>query len=150
MNSIAVASPEEMEAFGRRLAGVLRPGDIVVLEGSLGSGKTLLASGVGQGLGVETQVTSPTFLVVKPYSGLLPLYHADVYRLNSTAEFSDLELVAAAADGVLLIEWGSAVRGALPADILTLRIEIGADGVRTVSVQPEGEWRNRPLEEFGK
>ena len=138
-----------MEALGRRLAALLRPGDILSLNGSLGAGKTLLVSGIAQALGVEVQVTSPTFLVVRSYEeGLLPLTHVDVYRLGSTAEFTDLELVPTTRDGVLAIEWGDAVRRALPADVLGIHIEADDSGVRTVEFRPEGQWGSRSLQEL--
>jgi len=137
---ISVATPAEMESLGRRLAAALRPGDILLLNGSLGAGKTLLISGIAQALGVEVQVTSPTFLVVRKYDGILPLTHVDVYRLASTAEFTDLELVETSADGVLAIEWGSAVRSALPPDVLAVDIKVEEGDVRSVTFRGEGEW----------
>ena len=94
------------------------------------------------------QVTSPTFLVVRTYEGLLPLTHVDVYRLATTAEFTDLELLEAAANGVLMIEWGDAVRGALPDDVLSIEITATVDGPRLVAIDGEGEWETRPLAEL--
>jgi len=137
---MTIATPAEMESLGRRLAATLKPGDILLLNGSLGAGKTLLISGIAQALGVEVQVTSPTFLVVREYDGILLLTHVDVYRLASTAEFTDLELVEAAADGVLAIEWGSAVRSALPPDVLAIDIKVEEGDVRSVTFRGEGEW----------
>ncbi len=149
MIALVIKSPDEMEALGRRLAAMLRPGDVVLLNGTLGAGKTLLVSGIAQALGVGDQVTSPTFLVVRKYTdGILPLTHADVYRLASTAEFTDLELVADSADGVLVIEWGDAVRSALPDSALILDIRADSDGERSVTVRGEGEWQTRPLSEL--
>lgn len=146
---ITVATASDMEAFGRRLAALLNPGDIISLDGSLGAGKTLLVSGIAQAFGVEAQVTSPTFLVVKRYEdGVLPLTHVDVYRLASTAEFTDLELVADSADGVLAIEWGSAVRAALGEDLLTIHFEVSGDGARLLRLQREGQWSGRSLTEL--
>ena len=146
---IEVKTSDEMEALGRRLAALLKPGDILLLNGSLGAGKTLLVSGIAQALGVEVQVTSPTFLVVRSYTeGLLPLTHVDVYRLVSTAEFTDLELVPDTRDGVLAIEWGDAVRSALPEDVLSIDIQADEDGARTVTFSGEGEWADRSLQEL--
>lgn len=146
---LQIDTPDQMEALGRRVAAVLMPGDIVVLNGSLGAGKTLLVSGIAQALGIGDQVTSPTFLVVRKYiDGVLPLTHADVYRLGSTAEFTDLELVADSADGVLVIEWGDAVRSALPEDVLSIEIEASPDGIRSVTFHGEGEWQSRSLSEL--
>lgn len=145
---IRVATPDEMESLGRHLAAAANPGDIFLLNGSLGTGKTRLVSGIAQALGVEVQVTSPSFLVVRRYDGILPLTHVDVYRLASTAEFTDLELVEAAADGLLAIEWGAAVRSALPADLLTITIELAEEEVRSVMLRGEGEWDLRRLGEL--
>lgn len=145
---VQVATPADMESLGRRIAAVLRPGDILLLNGSLGAGKTLFISGIAQALGVDVQVTSPTFLVVRKYEGILPLTHVDVYRLSSTAEFTDLELVEASVDGVLAVEWGSAVRTALPADVLTIDIKVEELDVRSVSFRGEGEWDTGRLSEL--
>ena len=145
---VQVATPADMESLGRRIAAVLRPGDILLFNGSLGAGKTLFISGIAQALGVDVQVTSPTFLVVRKYEGILPLTHVDVYRLSSTAEFTDLELVEASVDGVLAVEWGSAVRTALPADVLTIDIKVEELDVRSVSFRGEGEWDTGRLSEL--
>ena len=111
-------------AKARRLAGLLRPSDVIVLAGSLGSGKTLLASGIAEGLGVTDPVTSPSFVLVQSYQGFMPVVHADVYRLATVAEFDDLELPDEAADGVLLIEWGDAVQTQLPPDHLVIDLSV--------------------------
>ena len=146
--TVSVPAPSDMESLGRRLAAALQPGDIVLLNGSLGAGKTLLVSGIAQALGVEARVTSPSFLVVKQYEGLLPIVHADVYRLGSTAEFTDLELIDEAEDGVLLIEWGDAIRPALPEEIINVEIEVNDDGSRSVAISGEGEWSSRKFPEL--
>ncbi len=137
--------------MARALAGLVREGDIIVLEGSLGAGKTVFVSGLAEGLGVTELVTSPSFVLVKRYDdGFIPLVHADVYRLGSSAEFEDLDLLHTARDGLLAIEWGDAVAGSLPETYLTVRIE-GADDddeARTISLIPKGPWHRRPLQEL--
>jgi tRNA threonylcarbamoyladenosine biosynthesis protein TsaE len=140
------ASPAETLALGRRLAGLLRPGDVVLLVGRLGAGKTLLASGIAEGLGVQDPVTSPSFVILRSYDGFLPLHHADVYRLTSTGEFDDLDLFSSAADGVVLIEWGDVVAGAVPPDHLVVDIHILADDARRISFTGAGDWQTRALE----
>ncbi len=140
------ASPAETLALGRRLAALLRPGDVVLLVGRLGTGKTLLASGIAEGLGVQEPVTSPSFVIVRSYDGFLPLHHADVYRLTSTGEFDDLDLFSSAADGVVLIEWGDVVAGAVPPDHLVVHMQIAADGTRELAFTPVGDWQGRPLD----
>ena len=133
----------------RALAALVREGDIIVLEGVLGSGKTAFVSGLAEGLGVTELVTSPTFVLVKRYEdGFMPLVHADVYRLGSSAEFEDLDLLHSARDGLLAIEWGDAVVGSLPDTYLTVRLEGGSAGSRMIHLVPRGPWLRRPLEEL--
>jgi len=119
----------------------------VLLGGRLGAGKTLFVGGVAEGLGISTPVTSPTFVLVRRYEdGFLPLVHADVYRLGTVTEFADLELVDAAVDGVLVVEWGEAVADALPRDRIVVRIEIVDERTRRFRFTPSGGWCDRSLE----
>ncbi|MDJ0960310.1 MAG: tRNA (adenosine(37)-N6)-threonylcarbamoyltransferase complex ATPase subunit type 1 TsaE [Acidimicrobiia bacterium] len=148
MIAIAAESPEATRAVGRRLAGLLRPGDIVLLAGRLGSGKTVFAAGVADGLGVDEPVTSPTFVLVHEHQGFLPVIHADVYRLGSSAEFDDLELPSAADDGVLLVEWGNAVASSVPPDHLMVELVVVSETERRIELTPMGTWDTRPLEEI--
>jgi tRNA threonylcarbamoyladenosine biosynthesis protein TsaE len=139
-------SPQDTEAMGARLAAVLRPGDVVVLAGGLGAGKTLFTRGVATGLGVEEQVVSPTFVLVRHYrSGFIPVVHADVYRLGTMNEFDDLDVLEMAADGVLIIEWGEAVEPALPKSHLRVEFEVDENGCRNLTFVPEGDWAERDL-----
>lgn len=142
---IRSSSPDETLALGRRFAALLTAGDVVVLAGRLGTGKTLFASGVAIGLGISTQITSPTFVIEKVYrDGFLPLIHADVYRLGSLAEFDDLELVDEGSDGAVLIEWGDTILDSLPEDHLVIRFVIDGDD-RVISFAPHGSWHEREL-----
>jgi len=139
------ASPDETLALGRRFAALLTAGDIVVLSGRLGAGKTLFASGVANGLGIAAQITSPTFLIEKVYrDGFLPLIHADVYRLGSVGEFEDLELADDGRDGAVLIEWGDTIEDSLPPDHLVIHFDIEGDQ-RSISFRPHGAWVERDL-----
>lgn len=145
---ITTSNVDETRAVGRRLAAMLRPGDVVALVGKLGAGKTAFAGGVADGLGVEEEVTSPSFLLVKRYeSGFMPLVHCDVYRLRSIGEFNDLDVVDDAGDGVLLIEWADAVSGALPPDRLVVKFDVDGDSQRTLRFHKSGAWVDRPLNE---
>jgi tRNA threonylcarbamoyladenosine biosynthesis protein TsaE len=148
MIEVETGSPAETLALGRRLAASLRAGDVLLLSGQLGVGKTLLAAGVAEGLGVEEPVTSPSFVLVRSYEGFLPVVHADVYRLGSTSEFDDLELPDSARRGVLMIEWGDAVTMGVPADHLVIRIESTGDSSRRFEFIPAGSWVDRPLTEL--
>lgn len=144
--SVTSQSEDETRAIGRKLAPLLTAGDVVVLTGSLGAGKTLLVSGIAEGLGIRSRITSPTFLIAKSYfDGFLPLIHADVYRLSSVAEFDDLGLLDSAEDGAVVIEWGEAVADALPDDRLVVALEIDGES-RVITFRPEGDWVNRDLE----
>jgi tRNA threonylcarbamoyladenosine biosynthesis protein TsaE len=149
MIEIRCATPDETEALGGRIASSLRPGDIVVLAGGLGAGKTLFTKGLATGLGVEEPVVSPSFVLVREYkSGFMPLVHADVYRLNSINEFDDLDVFEMSQEGVLVIEWGGAVESALPPDHLRIEFEIEDDQARTLRFRSEGSWAMRELDDL--
>lgn len=145
---MTVVCPREADtvAAAGRLAAEVHPGDVVILVGALGAGKTRFAGGLAAGLGVEEAVVSPTFVLMKEYrSGFLPVVHVDAYRLGSIYEFEDLDPFERAAGGVLVIEWGEAVASALPSDVLTVRFEVSEDGTRTLRLSPSGVWAERDL-----
>lgn len=121
------SSVEETQKLAAEIAPLVRPGDVVVLAGDLGTGKTAFAQGFGAALGVAEHITSPTFILVRIYEGgRLPLVHADVYRLEHLQEAEDLGLAEVLdAGGVALIEWGDLVAPVLPADFLEVRLERG-------------------------
>jgi len=145
---VTTSSPDETIALGMRLAGLMRPGDIVLLNGRLGSGKTLLTSGLADGLGVDEPVTSPTFVIVRQYEGFLRLTHADMYRIGSTGEFDDLDLIEESSDGVLVIEWGAPVAAQVGADHLAIDIVVIDETTRRLTFRPSGGWCERDLEEL--
>jgi tRNA threonylcarbamoyladenosine biosynthesis protein TsaE len=127
---VVVASTEAMQELGRRLAGLLRAGDLVVLVGSLGAGKTTLAQGIGGGLDVRGTITSPTFVIARVHPPLHDgpsLVHADAYRLGGDLEVDDLDLDASVEDSITLVEWGEGLVERLANDRLVVRIERGAD-----------------------
>lgn len=148
MIEVPTNDPAETLALGRRLAAMLRAGDVVLLAGQLGAGKTLFAAGVGEGLGVEEQMTSPSFILARSHQGFVPVVHADVYRLGSSAEFEDLDLPEQARDGVLLIEWGDVVAHGVPEDHLLVNIEIAGESDRVFRFIPSGCWAERKLGEL--
>ena len=97
-------SDADTRAIGRRLSGLLQAGDVVVLCGSLGAGKTAFVGGVADGLGIDEQVTSPSFVLMKKYvSGFIPLVHVDVYRVGSLGEFDDLDVFEESRKSVLIV-----------------------------------------------
>lgn len=126
---------EHMQDLGRRLAGSLRAGDLVVLVGGLGAGKTTLAQGIGAGLGVAGPVLSPTFVIARVHrDGRIPMVHVDAYRLGSVAEVDDLDLDATVEDSVTVVEWGEGLVERLTEDRLEVRIEPLPGDVRRVEV----------------
>jgi tRNA threonylcarbamoyladenosine biosynthesis protein TsaE len=124
---LTVASADDMVALGRRLAAVLLPGDLVVLSGDLGAGKTTLVQGIGAGLGVRGPITSPTFVIARVHPSLTggpALVHADAYRLTSPAEVDDLDLDASLETSVTVVEWGGGLVEDLAADRLDVSIAL--------------------------
>jgi tRNA threonylcarbamoyladenosine biosynthesis protein TsaE len=148
-----VATAEQMRTLGRRLSALLRAGDLVVLSGPLGAGKTTLTQGIGAGLGVRGSVTSPTFVIARVHPSLSSgpdLVHADAYRLGSRAEVDDLDLDGDLATSVTVVEWGEGLVEDLAPSFLSVLIRAGepaaggdeaedADVQRSVRVQGWGE-----------
>ncbi len=126
---------EETRQLGVRLAELLKPGDVLALEGGLGAGKTTFAQGIARGLGVEETVDSPTFTIIKEYEGRLPLYHMDVYRL----EYPDEDLgwdEFFYGDGVTLVEWAGRIEHLLPEHTVRITLSVGEDGQRVIAFAP--------------
>jgi tRNA threonylcarbamoyladenosine biosynthesis protein TsaE len=130
---VTVKSPDQMQELGRRLAALLRPGDLVLLTGELGAGKTTLTRGLGEGLGVRGAVTSPTFVIARvhpPLAGGPPLVHVDAYRLGGGLdEMEDLDLDVSLPESVVVVEWGDGKVEELSEDRLHVVIgrAVGAD-----------------------
>jgi tRNA threonylcarbamoyladenosine biosynthesis protein TsaE len=139
-----LATVDDTREFGRRLAAVLRPGDLVLLSGPLGAGKTALAQGIGAGLHVQGAITSPTFVIARVHRGDITLVHADAYRLGDAAEIDDLDLDAAAEHAVTVVEWGEGRAEHLNETYLQVRIERRDDDTRVVELVPRGgDWAER-------
>lgn len=132
---------EETESFGRDLGKLLEGGDILCLNGDLGAGKTTLTKSIGLGLGVEDYITSPTFTLINEYSGRIPLYHFDVYRLENVDELYDLGFDEYFyGKGVSIIEWAEKIERLLPEDRIVLNIEKGIDiNERKISITGCGD-----------
>jgi tRNA threonylcarbamoyladenosine biosynthesis protein TsaE len=136
---------EDTREVGEALSALLRARDAVLLTGELGAGKTTLVQGVARGLGIEEQVSSPTFTLIKEYSGILDVAHVDVYRLDRIQEVVDLGLDELG-DGqdVLLVEWGDAIEELLPPDRLRVQLDpedpTGAAQARSIAVSGAGSW----------
>jgi tRNA threonylcarbamoyladenosine biosynthesis protein TsaE len=143
---VTTKSVDDTKALAAVLAELARPGDLMLLAGELGAGKTAFAQGFGAALGVDEPMTSPTFTLVSQYHGRLELNHLDVYRLDQLAEVADLGLAEMLDDGgVTLIEWGDVIVPALPADYLEIRLDFGlADDDRVIELLPVGaRWSAR-------
>jgi tRNA threonylcarbamoyladenosine biosynthesis protein TsaE len=127
-------SEEETRMLARKMAALLKPGDVLALEGDLGAGKTAFAKGVAEGLGIRDAVDSPTFTIVKEYDGRLPFYHMDVYRIESADEELGLEEYFYG-DGLCLVEWASRVASHLPDEAVWIRLTAEADGRRRIEIE---------------
>ncbi|MGB3306681.1 MAG: tRNA (adenosine(37)-N6)-threonylcarbamoyltransferase complex ATPase subunit type 1 TsaE [Thermomicrobiales bacterium] len=148
--TIQIASAGEMRALGGRLARRLMVGDVVLLHGDLGSGKTTLVQGIAEGFGVVEAVQSPTFTLVAEHEGRaqdgtgLKLYHLDLYRLTDPAELESFgyESYLQPADGISLIEWPERADDWLPDRFLLVRIDYAAEGGRSVMLEavPPAQW----------
>jgi tRNA threonylcarbamoyladenosine biosynthesis protein TsaE len=149
-----LATVEDTRAFGHSLAGMLRAGDLVVLSGPLGAGKTALAQGIGAGLGVRGEVTSPTFVIARVHrpdparGGRVPLVHVDAYRLGAVpdprAEVDDLDLDTGVDESVTVVEWGEGLVEQMVDAYLEVRIDRRDDESRTVDlVAHGGDWGTR-------
>jgi len=140
-----LATVADTQAFGRELADLLRPGDLVVLAGPLGAGKTALTQGIGGGLGVRGPVTSPTFVLARVHrGGRLPLVHVDAYRLGGMADVDDLDLDATAEEAVTVVEWGHGLVEQLADEHLVVELDRRDDDVRTARLVPVGPgWEQR-------
>ncbi|WP_067889016.1 tRNA (adenosine(37)-N6)-threonylcarbamoyltransferase complex ATPase subunit type 1 TsaE [Actinomadura chibensis] len=126
--TVTVPTAEAMRELGVRLAGLLRPGDLVVMTGHLGAGKTTLTQGIGEGLKVRGPVTSPTFVIARVHPSLAagpPLVHVDAYRLGGFAELDDLDLDASLDESVTIVEWGEGLAEGLADDRLEMIISRG-------------------------
>ncbi len=134
------ASVDATRALATALADLAHPGDVVLLSGELGAGKTAFAQGFGRGLGVAEPIVSPTFTIAREYDGRLRLHHLDVYRLEHLHEALDLGLGEALDDGgVALVEWGDAIVGVLGASYLEVRITFGeGDDDRVLAIAAVG------------
>jgi tRNA threonylcarbamoyladenosine biosynthesis protein TsaE len=147
---LELTTVDDTVALGRRLAALLRAGDLVILDGPLGAGKTALARGIGAGLGVRGEVTSPTFVISRVHppdparGGRLPLVHVDAYRLGGVLEADDLDLDASVDESVTVVEWGGGKVEQLAEAHLLVRIERRDDDSRMVELVPVGvDWSNR-------
>lgn len=144
MTAVAVPTADDARAVGRRLGERLAAGDLVVLTGGLGAGKTTMTQGIGDGLGVRGPVTSPTFVIARVHPSLVggpSLVHVDAYRLGDAAELDDLDLDTDLGQSVTVVEWGSGLVEELSADRLELTLTADpATEARSLEVAGRGRW----------
>ncbi|MDQ3886553.1 MAG: tRNA (adenosine(37)-N6)-threonylcarbamoyltransferase complex ATPase subunit type 1 TsaE [Actinomycetota bacterium] len=136
--TVELPTPADTERLGRELGARLRAGDLVVLSGPLGSGKTVLARGIGVGLGVRGPVTSPTFVLARehpPGPRGVPLVHVDAYRLDGLDELDDLDLDTDLVDAAVVVEWGEGLAERLAEEHLLVRLDRRDDGIRVATLR---------------
>jgi tRNA threonylcarbamoyladenosine biosynthesis protein TsaE len=134
-------SPQDTEAFGRRIASRLEPGSVIALSGGLGAGKTCLVKGIALALGLDENITSPTYTIINEYrlSGRLdgcPLFHIDAYRLNGDEDFASTGAGECFSDnGITIIEWSERIPGSIPPGAININIEISGPQNRIFRLQ---------------
>jgi tRNA threonylcarbamoyladenosine biosynthesis protein TsaE len=142
MNSLELTtrSPEQTQEFGTRLGKIARPGDVILLVGKLGAGKTCLTQGIAWGLGIKEYAASPSFVLVRELKGRLPLYHLDFYRLENLAEIAELGLDEYFyGRGVSVVEWAEKALSLLPPENLLIEMEYIAETGRRLKLKPSGK-----------
>ena len=134
------ATPGETRRLGERIGRMLRAGDVVLLSGELGAGKTVLAQGIGRGMGVADPIKSSSFVIMNEYDGSsLRLYHADLYRLEEPEQVAELALDELAAAGVLVVEWPERAMQEMPAERLHLQLRYDGARGRIIDIRADGE-----------
>ena len=144
MNTVLTHNAQETQELGRKLAQQLRSGDVVVLDGDMGMGKSELARGIAKGLGVVETVTSPSFTILQMYtSGSIPLYHFDWYRIASVEEIYELSMEEyLGGDGIALVEWASQAREIIPPTHLHIALQRVEENTRRITLTPMGGFRH--------
>jgi tRNA threonylcarbamoyladenosine biosynthesis protein TsaE len=147
---VLLRTAEETRGWGERLGRLLRAGDLVVLTGELGAGKTTLTQGIAEGLGVRGPITSPTFVIARVHPSLVggpALVHVDAYRLGGFAELDDLDLDASIEDSVTIVEWGHGLAEGLAED--RLEITLSGEDERRATVTASGpRWEDEQAREL--
>ena len=140
LQTLVSSSPEDTRRLGERLGALIEAGDIVLLSGELGAGKTVFVQGIARGLGFDGSVSSKSFVLLGEYPGRLTLYHADLYRLEDPEQVQDLALDEISAGGVLVVEWPErAGAGVLPEEHLRIEFEVMDENKRELRLYPTGD-----------
>ena len=137
-------SEDETISLGKKIGSLLKKGDVIAMQGTLAAGKTTITKGIANSLGVEDDITSPTFCLVSEYEGKMPLYHIDVYRLDGQEDFETLgpeEMLYG--EGVTIIEWSEKIMNVLPKSSIILKIDVENDNSRTITIS---NWKNGTID----
>jgi tRNA threonylcarbamoyladenosine biosynthesis protein TsaE len=148
--TLETTGPRATQKLGETLAGLLEAGDVILLSGELGAGKTCLVQGVAKGLGFTGPVTSKSFVLVGEYAGRLKLYHADLFRLDSAEAVEDLGLKEYTRNGVLMVEWAERAWDALPEEYLGVGIDITGPRRRRINFKANSQRYQRVLESLNR
>lgn len=141
----------ETMILGERIGATLKPGDVIALTGDLGAGKTTLTKGIAHGLGVESEVASPTFTIIHEHRGKTPLYHIDLYRLESEDLLADLGLEEYLyGQGVTVVEWAERMEGFLPASALRVHLSLANETERDIQLSSSSDRWTVVIEELTK
>lgn len=147
--TVHTTSAEETTTLGEKLGKQLAPGDVIALFGDLGAGKTTLTRGIAVGLGLATDIHSPTFTLIHEHPGTVPLYHVDLYRLSSEEEVETLGLEEYIySDGVTIIEWADRMKSMLPKDRLDITLRMQGDTDRELTFESESERMKQIIEDL--
>lgn len=140
MLTFTTKTPEETIALGYKIGLLLKKGDIIAMQGTLAAGKTTITKGIAQALDIKDTITSPTFCLISEYSGKMPLYHMDVYRLDGSEDFINLgtdDMLYG--EGVSIIEWSEKIMSELPKKTIIMNITPKDDGSRIITLD---NWKN--------
>jgi tRNA threonylcarbamoyladenosine biosynthesis protein TsaE len=148
--TLASHSPEQTQRLGKRLGELAQAGDVFLLTGNLGSGKTCLTQGIAWGLGIKEYAFSPSFVIIREYNGRLPLYHIDFYRLDHIEEIADLGLDDyLCGKGLCVVEWADKGLALMPEEHLLINLSYVSDIERTISLEPRGHRYTELLSPLG-
>ncbi|MFQ6067174.1 MAG: tRNA (adenosine(37)-N6)-threonylcarbamoyltransferase complex ATPase subunit type 1 TsaE [bacterium] len=150
--SIVTEDCEETQKLGEELGRSLPPGSVVALTGELGSGKTTLIQGIGKGLGIESLIKSPSFVIIHEYAGPVPLYHFDLYRITHQKEIISLgyQDYFYQKKGIVVIEWAEKIENVLPTEYLKIELEIMDLSKRRIALQAYGSFYRKVVEKMKK
>lgn len=145
MLTLYTSTPEQTIQLGGIIGSYLQKQDILAMQGTLAAGKTTITKGIAKSLGIEETVTSPTFTLISEYEGKIPLYHMDVYRLDSTEDFLNLGVEEMLyGDGICIIEWSEKIMDELPDDTIIIKLQTLESGKRKIEIQ---NWKYKEIKQ---